>query len=89
MHLDIRWWNSFATRKGKEGRGVITFYDEIGVKVLWRALDQIASIIPTESNRTFKGSRSGSTSEYPVASAIGRIVESDLARCSVMDSEGG
>jgi hypothetical protein len=44
MHLDIRWWNSFATRKGKEGRGVITFDNEIGVKVLWRALDQMDPI---------------------------------------------
>ena len=44
--------------------------------------------IRTENNRTFKGSRSGSTSEYPVASAVGRIAESALARCSVVDSEG-
>ena len=38
-------------------------------------------------HRTFKGSRSGSTSEYPVASATGRIAESVLARCSVVDSK--
>jgi len=41
----------------------------------------------TEGNRTFKGLRSGSSSEYPVASAIGRITERVLARCSVVDSK--
>jgi hypothetical protein len=34
MHLDISQQNSFAARKGKEGRGVISLDGEIGVKVL-------------------------------------------------------
>lgn len=61
-------------------RSVSRFYGELLIR--W------TQFIPTESNETFKGSRSGSTSEYPVASAIGRIAESALARCSVVDSEG-
>jgi hypothetical protein len=87
MRLDISWYYSFATRNGKEGIGVITLDDEICVQILRRALDQITSVIPTESHRTFKGSRSGWTSEYPVARAIGRIAESVLERCSAVDSK--
>ena len=41
-----------------------------------------------ENYWTFKGSKSGSTSENPVASAIGRRLESVLARWSVMVSVG-
>jgi hypothetical protein len=55
MHLDIKRWNSFATRKGKEGRGVLTFDDEIGVKVLWRALNQIASIYSNWMQQNLQG----------------------------------
>ena len=45
----------FATRKGKEGRGVIAFDDEIGVKVLWRALDQIASNYSNRKQQNLQG----------------------------------
>jgi hypothetical protein len=55
MHLDIKRWNSFATRKGKEGLGVLTFDDEIGVKVLWRALNQIASIYSNWMQQNLQG----------------------------------
>ena len=41
------------------------------------------------SARTFRGFKSGSISEYPVASAIGRRAESDFAQCSASVSVVG
>ena len=58
------------------GRSVSKFY-ELGQLFLTR-LESFA--------RTFRGSISGSVSEYPRANAKGRRAESDLARCSAIVS---
>jgi hypothetical protein len=49
----------------------------------------LSQIFPPQfgsSVRTFRGSKSGSISAYPVANANERREESDLARCSAMVS---
>lgn len=85
MHLYFNWWNLFTLGDSKACCRIIGFYYQVGVKVLSVQSDIVFYGLDISSN-TFKGSRSGSTSENPVAKAIGSSVESVLARCSVMVS---
>ena len=64
---------------------IFTFYDGVLVQVLGTWLETI-SVTWMNNYRTFKSSISGSTSEYPVANAIGSKLKRVLARCSVMVS---
>ena len=84
LHLNLCWWNWLSIRSSENGHSVITLHDEASVKILgtWSETE-VHTLI---SYGTFKGSSSRSISENPVASAICRRAESDLARCSAMVS---
>jgi hypothetical protein len=74
----------FTLRDSETRRSVIAiaFYDLVRVKVLSTWLETISATW-INNYRTFKRSISCSTSEYPVANAIGSRLKRVLARCSV------
>src|SRR6266576_605542 len=75
----------FTLRDSETRRSIIAFYDGGRVQVLSTWLETISTTW-MNNYRTFKSSISGSTSEYPVANAIGSKLNRVLARCSVMVS---
>jgi hypothetical protein len=85
-HFDLVWWGLLAIRNSKACPGIIALHCKVGVKVLVVKSD--IRVYDLRGARTFRGSKSGSISEYPVANAIERREESDLARCSAMVSVG-
>lgn len=69
-------------RDSKARLGVVATQCNARVEIL---LSHLSKFVPTQefnSTRTFRGSKFCSISENPVANAIGRRAESDLARCS-------
>lgn len=78
--------SEFSSRSDKKNRSGVSSPSIMRSVSKFYALVSLQSAIGLVNNRTFRGSESCSISEYPVASAIGSRVESDLTRCSVMVS---
>jgi hypothetical protein len=74
-------------RDSKARLGTLATQCDTRVKILISRLSKFCSR-RSGSALTFSGFKSGSISEYPVANAIGRREESDLARRSASISVG-
>jgi hypothetical protein len=86
---DSIWSNDFCSRSNTTNRVEVSLPSIMRSVSKFYALVSLVSAIGLVNNSTFRGSISGSISEYPVASAIGRRVERVLTRCSVIVSVKG
>ena len=78
--------SDFRSRSNTTNRAAVSSPSTMRSVSRFYVLVSLLSAIRLVNNRTFRGSKSCSISEYPVASAIGRRVERVLTRCSVMVS---
>jgi hypothetical protein len=83
---DSIWSNDFRSRSNTANRVGVSSPSIMRSVSKFYVLVSLVSTIGLVNNRTFRGSKSSSISEYPVASAMGRRVERVLTRCSVIVS---
>jgi hypothetical protein len=86
VRCDSIWSSEFSSRSDTTNRSGVSSPSIMRSVSKFYVLVSLLSAIGLVNNRTFRGSKSCSISEYPVASAMGRRVESALTRCSVMVS---